>query len=321
MVNLMLQSSEVLLAEPRGFCAGVERAISIVNQILKLYGPPIFVRHEIVHNIHVVSDFISKGVIFVDNLNDIPEGSIVIFSAHGISKKVEIEAKLRKLKIFDATCPLVKKVHIEVERMRKNGKKIIMIGHRGHPEVEGTLGQLNDGISLIGSSKDIPSLNYSDGDNLALITQTTLSVDDTAEIVKQLREKFPNIEVPKKNDICYATQNRQNSIKLLIKECDLIIIIGSKNSSNSNRLYEIALNSGINSYLIDDVNCIQDNWLISKKKIGISAGASAPEQLVQTLLNYLKSKGVSKISTIRSSNENISFPLPNKLNLGAGKRI
>ncbi|AWD32516.1 4-hydroxy-3-methylbut-2-enyl diphosphate reductase [Candidatus Kinetoplastibacterium sorsogonicusi] len=310
--------TEIILANPRGFCAGVERAINIVEKVLTLYNPPIYVKHDIVHNKHVVSYFKSKGVIFIEDLSLVPNEAIIIFSAHGVSKKIKKEAKFRNLKIFDATCPLVTKVHLEVENMRKKNKKIIMIGHKGHPEVEGTLGQCKDGIFLVESFEDIKKLNFNEYENLALITQTTLSIDDTNELSNKIKFRYPNIEEPKKSDICYATQNRQDAIKILTKFCDLIIILGSKNSSNSNRLYEIAIKSKIESYLIDDFSDFKEVWLIDKKKIGISAGASAPENLINDLLDFLCKKGIKKISTINKQDENMSFKLPIELiNIGA----
>jgi 4-hydroxy-3-methylbut-2-en-1-yl diphosphate reductase len=303
----------IYLAGPRGFCAGVERAISIVETALKKFGPPIYVRHEIVHNKFVVESLRSKGAIFVNEIDEIPEGSIVIFSAHGVSKEVEREAYKYNLKIFDATCPLVTKVHLEAQSHDKKGRKLILIGHEGHPEVEGTSGQVESEVTLISSVEDIDHLNFSPEDNLAYVTQTTLSVDDTRNIINKLIERFPNITGPNLKDICYATQNRQNAAKEMTKIVDLILVIGAKNSSNSNRLCDIGKEMGKESYLINDVNDIKLEWLDNIEKLGITAGASAPEQLVKEVVDFLQEKFETQLHNLEVIEENIKFNLPLEL--------
>ena len=304
---------EILLAQPRGFCAGVERAIEIVERALARYGAPIYVRHEVVHNRYVVEDLRRKGAIFVDELAQIPAGATVIFSAHGVPKSVRAEAERRGLRVFDATCPLVTKVHVEVEKMHAAGQEIIMIGHRGHPEVEGTTGQVSDGMGVVEDVADVASLRVSDPRRLAYVTQTTLSVDDAAAIVGALRQRFPSISGPKKDDICYATQNRQDAVKLLAAQCDLVLVVGSPNSSNSNRLREVAQNRGIAAYLVDSAEQIDPAWLANCRRVGVSAGASAPEVLVDAVIARLRELGGTKVTTLTGIEENVVFPLPKAL--------
>jgi 4-hydroxy-3-methylbut-2-enyl diphosphate reductase len=307
---------EVLLANPRGFCAGVDRAIEIVERAINMFGAPIYVRHEVVHNRYVVNDLQQKGAIFVEELNQVPDHSHVIFSAHGVSRAVQEEARLRDLSVFDATCPLVTKVHMEVSRYSRSGIETILIGHRGHPEVEGTMGQYDNSqggeIYLVESSQDVRKLKIQNPDKLRFVTQTTLSKDDTAIVIDCLYEYFPHIQGPKKDDICYATQNRQDAVKQLVAQCDLILVVGSKNSSNSNRLREIAVNNNIESYLIDSVDDVQIDWLKHKSRIGVSAGASAPELLVQNVIEYLRDNGASKVSS-QGFSEDVVFSLPKAL--------
>ena len=307
---------EVLLANPRGFCAGVDRAIEIVERAIQLFGAPIYVRHEVVHNRHVVNDLRQKGAIFVDELDQVPDDCYVIFSAHGVSKAVKREAKQRGLNVFDATCPLVTKVHMEVSRYSRKGIETVLIGHKGHPEVEGTMGQydrsLGGDIYLVESSDDVRKLKIRNPQEVRFVTQTTLSKDDTAVIIDSLYQYYPRIQGPKKDDICYATQNRQDAVKQLAEQCDLILVVGSKNSSNSNRLREIAENKGIEGFLINDVDDIRSDWLNDKTCIGVTAGASAPELLVQNVIEFLRDKGVSKVSSLGFS-EDVEFPLPKAL--------
>jgi 4-hydroxy-3-methylbut-2-enyl diphosphate reductase len=307
---------EVLLANPRGFCAGVDRAIEIVERAIQLFGAPIYVRHEVVHNQYVVNDLKNKGAIFVEDLDQVPDGNHVIFSAHGVSRAVQEEARRRGLSVFDATCPLVTKVHMEVSRYSRQGIETILIGHRGHPEVEGTMGQYDNSqggdIYLVESSQDVRKLEIQNPQELRFVTQTTLSKDDTAVVIDTLYECFPRIQGPKKDDICYATQNRQDAVKQLVEQCDLILVVGSKNSSNSNRLHEIAVNKNIESYLIDSIDDIQLDWLDDKSSIGVTAGASAPELLVENVIEYLQDKGASKVSSLGFS-EDVVFSLPKEL--------
>ena len=307
---------EILLANPRGFCAGVDRAIEIVERAIKLFGAPIYVRHEVVHNLYVVNDLREKGAIFVDELDQIPDDNYVIFSAHGVSKAVQREAERRQLKVFDATCPLVTKVHMEVSRYSRKGIETILIGHKGHPEVEGTMGQYdrsNGGdIYLVESSEDVRKLKVHNPAELRFVTQTTLSKDDTAIVIDSLYETFPAIQGPKKEDICYATQNRQDAVKQLAERCDLILVVGSKNSSNSNRLREIAENKQIEGYLIDSEDDINPQWLDGKNCIGVTAGASAPELLVQNVVNFLQQHGAGEASSLGFT-EDVIFPLPKPL--------
>lgn len=310
---MQVSGAEILLAQPRGFCAGVDRAIDIVERALELHGAPIYVRHEIVHNRFVVEDLRKKGAIFIEELDEAPEGSIVIFSAHGVSKAIRAEAEVRGLQIFDATCPLVTKVHVEVERMRAAGCEIIMIGHKGHPEVEGTLGQSNQGMYLVETTADVMALEVANPAQLAFVTQTTLSVDDAAEVAQALRTRFPHIQEPKKSDICYATQNRQDAVKILAPASDLVLVVGSANSSNSNRLREVAERMGIASFLIDGPESIDPAWLEGRQRIGITAGASAPELLVQQVIHRLKELGAVSVRTMDGLHESVSFPLPKGL--------
>jgi len=307
---------EVLLANPRGFCAGVDRAIEIVERALQLFGAPIYVRHEVVHNRYVVNDLKHKGAIFVEDLDQVPDGNHVIFSAHGVSLAVQEEARRRGLSVFDATCPLVTKVHLEVSRYSRQGIETILIGHRGHPEVEGTMGQYDNSqggdIYLVESSQDVRKLEIRNPQELRFVTQTTLSKDDTAVVIETLYDCFPRIQGPKKDDICYATQNRQDAVKQLVEQCDLILVVGSKNSSNSNRLHEIAVNKNIESFLIDSIDDIQLEWIDNKTSIGVTAGASAPELLVQNVIEYLRDKGASKVSSLGFS-EDVVFSLPKAL--------
>jgi 4-hydroxy-3-methylbut-2-enyl diphosphate reductase len=304
---------DLLLANPRGFCAGVDRAIEIVERALKLHGAPVFVRHEVVHNKYVVNNLRSKGAIFIEDLNDVPPGSILIFSAHGVPQAIRREAEARNLTVFDATCPLVTKVHIEVSRLRQQNKEIIMIGHKGHPEVEGTMGQTDDGMYLVESPEQVANLVVNNEQHLAYVTQTTLSVDDASTIISALKNRFPFITGPKKDDICYATQNRQDAVKLLVAQCDVVIVVGSPNSSNSNRLREVAENVGIPAYLVDDASGLQASWFTGKGHIGITAGASAPELLVQDVVVRLHELGASKVSELQGIIENVVFPLPKSL--------
>lgn len=304
---------DLLLANPRGFCAGVDRAIEIVERALALHGAPIYVRHEVVHNKSVVDGLRQKGAVFIEDLADVPSGSILIFSAHGVSQAVRHEAEARGLTVFDATCPLVTKVHIEVSRMREQGKEIIMIGHAGHPEVEGTMGQSKGGMYLVESPEQVVDLKVSDEQNLAYVTQTTLSVDDASTIIASLKTRFPFITGPKKDDICYATQNRQDAVKMLVKQCDVVVVVGSPNSSNSNRLREVAANVGVPAYLVNDATELQPEWFAGKAHVGISAGASAPEVLVQGVIERLKQLGAQRAIELEGIIENVVFPLPKTL--------
>lgn len=308
-----MSQAEILLAEPRGFCAGVDRAIDIVERALELHGAPIYVRHEIVHNRFVVQSLRDKGAVFVSELDEVPAGNIVVFSAHGVSLAVREEAEKRGLKVFDATCPLVTKVHVEVKKMHEAGREIIMIGHKGHPEVQGTLGQAVGRMYLVETPEDVANLQVQNPDNLAYVTQTTLSVDDAAMVTKALHERFPNIVAPKKSDICYATQNRQDAVKMVAPHCDVFFVVGSVNSSNSNRLREVADRLGCPSYLIDDPDMIKPEWIADKVSIGITAGASAPEVLVQNVINRLKDLGAISVRKVAGIEENVSFPLPREL--------
>lgn len=310
---MTVEGSDILLAQPRGFCAGVDRAIDIVERAIELHGAPIYVRHEIVHNRFVVEDLRGKGAVFIEELDEAPPGSIVVFSAHGVSKAVRTDAVRRDLQVFDATCPLVTKVHVEVERMRADGCEIVMIGHKGHPEVEGTLGQSPDGMYLVETTEDVMNLQVAHPGKLAFVTQTTLSVDDAAEVAQALRTRFPHIQEPKKSDICYATQNRQDAVKILAPASDLVLVVGSANSSNSNRLREVAERMGIPAYLIEGPQSIDPAWLEGRQRIGITAGASAPELLVQQVIQRLKELGAVSVRTMDGLHENVSFPLPKGL--------
>lgn len=304
---------QLLLANPRGFCAGVDRAIEIVERALVLHGAPIYVRHEVVHNKFVVDGLREKGAVFIEDLADVPSGSILIFSAHGVSQAVRKEAETRGLTVFDATCPLVTKVHVEVSRLREQKKEIVMIGHKGHPEVEGTMGQADGGMYLVESPADVQKLQVNDEQNLAYVTQTTLSVDDASSIVAALKTRFPFITGPKKDDICYATQNRQDAMKMLVKQCDVVVVVGSPSSSNSNRLREVASNVGLPAYLIDNADELNPDWFVGKKSVGISAGASAPEVLVQGVIARLEQIGGTKVVELHGIIENVVFPLPKAL--------
>jgi 4-hydroxy-3-methylbut-2-enyl diphosphate reductase len=306
---------DLLLANPRGFCAGVDRAIAIVERALELHGAPIYVRHEVVHNKFVVDGLRNKGAIFIEDLNEVPDGSILIFSAHGVSKAVRKEAEMRNLTVFDATCPLVTKVHIEVSRLRNQDKEIIMIGHKGHPEVEGTMGQAEGGMYLVESPEQVEQLAVRDGQNLAYVTQTTLSVDDASSIIAALKNRFPFIVGPRKDDICYATQNRQDAVKLLVLQCDAVVVVGSPNSSNSNRLREVAANVGVPAYLVDDEHSLKAEWFSGKNRVGVTAGASAPEVLVQGVIERLKQFGANHVSELQGITENVTFPLPKALQI------
>jgi 4-hydroxy-3-methylbut-2-enyl diphosphate reductase len=303
---------KIYLANPRGFCAGVDRAIEIVERSIVKHGPPIYVRHEVVHNKFVVNNLKNKGAIFVDEISEVPSGSVVIYSAHGVSQAVRKEANDISAVIYDATCPLVTKVHKEVTRRQKNNHQVILIGHAGHPEVEGTLGQAteNNNIDLVESIRDVEKIELEQGRDISFTTQTTLSIDDTNEIVEALKVKFPNIQSPKKSDICYATQNRQDSVKEVIKNSEVLIVIGSKNSSNSNRLREIADNQGKPSYLVDGVEDIDNEWLNGITSIGLTAGASAPEILVQEVVSFLMSSGGTEVIEVDGAEESVSFPIP-----------
>ena len=309
---------EIILANPRGFCAGVERAIAIVERALEKFGAPIYVRHEVVHNKFVCDDLRAKGAVFVEELDEVPAGSTVIFSAHGVSKAVRADAEARGLKVFDATCPLVTKVHVEVGKMRKGEREVVMIGHKGHPEVEGTMGQSEGGMYLVDTVEDVEQLVVRDPDHLSFVTQTTLSVDDATVVIDALKKRFPAIQGPKKDDICYATQNRQDAVKALAERCDLVIVVGSPNSSNSRRLREVALTLGVDAYLIDGQDEISIHWVAGKMRIGVTAGASAPEVLVEQVVNRLQFLTGAKILQLAGAEEGISFPLPREL-LGVGK--
>ncbi len=304
---------ELLLANPRGFCAGVDRAIMIVERALALHGAPVYVRHEVVHNKFVVDDLRRKGAVFIEELADVPSGSILIFSAHGVPRSVRREAEARGLTVFDATCPLVTKVHVEVARLREQGKEVIMIGHAGHPEVEGTMGQCDSGMYLVESPQQVQDLRVNDPDNLAYVTQTTLSVDDASAIVAALKARFPLITGPKKDDICYATQNRQDAVKQLVGQCDVVIVVGSPNSSNSNRLREVAANVGVPAYLVDDAAGLRPEWFAGKARVGITAGASAPELLVQGVVARLVELGTTHVTELQGILEHVVFPLPKAL--------
>ena len=304
---------EVILANPRGFCAGVERAITIVERAIEKFGAPIYVRHEVVHNKFVCDDLRAKGAVFVDELAEVPTGATVIFSAHGVAPAVREEAEQRGLRVFDATCPLVTKVHLEVARHRREGREVVMIGHKGHPEVEGTMGQSSDGMHLVDSADEVSALAIQNSRRLAYVTQTTLSVDDAQNVIGALRDRFPAIVGPRKDDICYATQNRQDAVKQLARQCDLVLVVGSKNSSNSNRLCEVANNAGVQAYLVDRPEDINPIWITNSKRIGVTAGASAPEALVEQLIAHLSAQGAGTIIVAAGVEENVTFPIPKEL--------
>ena len=303
----------IVLANPRGFCAGVDRAIIIVEQALEKFGAPIYVRHEVVHNKFVVDELKQKGAVFIEELSDVPVGNTVIFSAHGVANDVRIEAQARGLTVFDATCPLVTKVHIEVAKMHKAGFEIVMIGHKGHPEVAGTMGQIDNGIYLVETPDDVKSLQVSTPEKLSYVTQTTLSMDDAADIVSALQARFPTIQGPRSDSICYATQNRQDAVKIMTKDCDLVIIVGSPNSSNANRLREVAKNKGVEAYMIDNASQLNAEWLASKKQIGVSAGASTPEVLIKEVIAKLEMLGGTNVQELKGVVENVVFQLPKNL--------
>jgi len=304
---------EVLLAQPRGFCAGVDRAIEIVERALAELGAPIYVRHEIVHNAYVVEDLRHKGAVFVEELSEVPPGNTVIFSAHGVSKAVEAEAEARGLRVFDATCPLVTKVHVEVAKMQREGREIVMIGHHGHPEVEGTMGQAEAGMYLVETPADVERLVVRNPDLLAYVTQTTLSVDDTLDVIAALKRRFPNIAEPKKGDICYATTNRQEAVKFMAPQVEVVIVVGSPNSSNSNRLREVAQKQGAEAYMVDDAGKIDPAWVEGRSRIGVTAGASAPEVLVAAVVERLKALGARSVRALPGVEEKVVFPLPKGL--------
>ena len=307
------QSMEIVLASPRGFCAGVERAIEIVERALAQYGAPIYVRHEIVHNKTVVEDLRRKGAVFVEELDEVPAGATVIFSAHGVAQAVRRDAEARGLKVFDATCPLVTKVHVEVTRMLREGYEIVMIGHRGHPEAEGTMGQAERGMHLVETLEDVAGLRVRDPARLAYVTQTTLSVDDAQAIIAALKARFPQIRGPKKDDICYATQNRQDAVKVMTPRCDVVIVVGSPNSSNSNRLREVAENMGAMAYMVDSAADLRPEWVAGKRRVGVTAGASAPEVLVEQLVTRLKELGAGNVQQLDGITERVVFTLPRAL--------
>jgi 4-hydroxy-3-methylbut-2-enyl diphosphate reductase len=309
---------EVLLANPRGFCAGVERAIEIVERALEQYGAPIYVRHEIVHNKSVVESLRAKGAVFVEELDEIPAGATVIFSAHGVAKTVQAEAERRGLRVYDATCPLVTKVHVEVAKMLREGYEIVMIGHRGHPEAEGTMGQAAAGMHLVETLEDVAALTPA-SDKLAYVTQTTLSVDDAAAVVRALKARFPAIRGPKKDDICYATQNRQDAVKFMAPQCEVVIVVGSPNSSNSNRLREVAQHIGAEAYMVDSADDLRPEWIAGKSRIGVTAGASAPEMLVEELVARLKAMGAQSVRPLKGITEAVVFSLPRGLAQRASK--
>ncbi|MGZ5181033.1 MAG: 4-hydroxy-3-methylbut-2-enyl diphosphate reductase [Ramlibacter sp.] len=304
---------EIVLAEPRGFCAGVDRAIEIVERALARFGAPIYVRHEIVHNTYVVNDLKSKGAIFIEDLDDVPPGATLVFSAHGVSKAVQDEARARGFQVFDATCPLVTKVHMEVAKLAREGYEFIMIGHKGHPEVEGTMGQLESGIHLVEDVADVAGVRPGQTDKLAVVTQTTLSVDDAAAIMAAVRERFPQIRQPKQQDICYATQNRQDAVKVMSPQVDVVIVVGSPTSSNSNRLAELARKLGVASYMVDRADELQAEWLAGKARIGLTAGASAPEVLVNEVIDRIKALGAVAVRRLEGAEETMKFPLPKGL--------
>lgn len=304
---------QVILANPRGFCAGVERAITIVERALQKFGAPIYVRHEVVHNKFVCDDLRAKGAVFVEELDEVPAGATVIFSAHGVSRAVRADAEARGLKVFDATCPLVTKVHVEVGKMRKDDREVIMIGHKGHPEVEGTMGQSDNGMYLVETASEVSRLQVMHPESLSFVTQTTLSVDDASVVIDELRKQFPHIQGPKKDDICYATQNRQDAVKVLADQCDLVLVVGSPNSSNSRRLKEVAVARGIEAYLIDGAAEIIPAWLQGKRAIGVTAGASAPDVLVSEVVEKLQALTAAEVAQLPGEPEGVSFPLPKEL--------
>ena len=309
----MSRLQEVVLAEPRGFCAGVDRAIDIVEHALEKFGAPIYVRHEIVHNTHVVQDLRQRGAIFIEDLAEVPDGATLIFSAHGVPKSVEHEAARRGLQVFDATCPLVTKVHVEVAKLHREGYEFIMIGHKGHPEVEGTMGQLHDGIYLVEDVDAVASVAPRQTERLAVVTQTTLSVDDAAHIMRAVTARFPSIRQPKQQDICYATQNRQDAVKVLSPQVDVVIVVGSPSSSNSNRLRDVAARAGTPSYMVDNASELQSAWFEGKQRVGVTAGASAPDVLVREVIDRLRALGAVSVRQLDGVQEHVKFPLPKGL--------
>ena len=313
--------SEILLAQPRGFCAGVDRAITIVNQALEQFGAPIYVRHEIVHNKYVVDDLRARGAIFIDDLEKVPKGATLVFSAHGVPPKVKEDAQARGFRVFDATCPLVTKVHVEVVKMYREGYYIVMIGHKGHPEVEGTMGQVKDRISLVQKVEDVEVLDIPLDVPIAYVTQTTLSIDETADIVTALKNKYPQIAQPKKQDICYATQNRQDAVKLMAPQVQLVIVVGSPNSSNSNRLWELAEKLGVKAYMVDDPSQLNPEWFVGINRVGLTAGASAPEVLAQSIITRIKEFGPRTVRSLDGVTENTIFQLPKGLNSKTASKI
>jgi 4-hydroxy-3-methylbut-2-en-1-yl diphosphate reductase len=308
---------EILLAEPRGFCAGVDRAIEIVEKALAKFGRPIYVRHEIVHNTYVVNDLKARGAIFIEELDDVPPGATLVFSAHGVSQAIQKEAERRGFQIFDATCPLVTKVHVEVAKLHKEGYEFIMIGHKGHPEVEGTMGQLDSGIHLVEGVADVARIQPSQTAKLAVVTQTTLSVDDAAEIAAAVKARFPQVREPKQQDICYATQNRQDAVKIMSTQVDIVIVVGSPTSSNSNRLREVAKKLGTESYMVDSAEELQAEWFEGRSRVGLTAGASAPEILVKAVIDRIKALGAVSVRKMDGIEETVKFPLPKGLRLDA----
>ena len=307
------ENAEILMAQPRGFCAGVDRAINIVNEALTRFGAPIYVRHEIVHNAYVVNELREKGAVFVEELHEVPKGGIVVFSAHGVSQEVRKDAQERGLQVYDATCPLVTKVHLEVVKMCKDGFTVLMIGHAGHPEVEGTMGQVKEGVFLIEKLSDIDSLSFPSDEKIAFVTQTTLSVDETKEIVEALTKKFPNIVQPRKQDICYATQNRQDAVKFMAPQVEVVIVVGSATSSNSNRLRELSEKLGVSSYMVDAPEQLQPEWFVGKRRIGLTAGASAPESLAQAIVARIQEFGPRQVRALDGVVEDVTFSLPKNL--------
>ena len=314
-MTVVTKPQEILLAEPRGFCAGVDRAIEIVERALAKFGRPFYVRHEIVHNTYVVSDLKNRGAIFIEDLDEVPPGATLVFSAHGVSQAIQKEAARRGFQVFDATCPLVSKVHVEVAKLHKEGFEFIMIGHKGHPEVEGTMGQLDSGIHLVEDVADVARIQPSQTDKLALVTQTTLSVDDAAEITAAVRARFPKVQTPKQQDICYATQNRQDAVKLMSPQVDIVIVVGSPTSSNSNRLAELARKLGVTAYMVDSADELQTAWFEGKSRVGLTAGASAPEVLVSAVIDRIKALGAVSVRKMDGIEETIKFPLPKGLKL------
>ena len=305
--------AEILMAQPRGFCAGVDRAINIVNEALTRFGAPIYVRHEIVHNAYVVNELRDRGAVFVDGLHEVPKGGIVVFSAHGVSQEVRKDAQERGLQVYDATCPLVTKVHLEVVKMCKDGFTVLMIGHAGHPEVEGTMGQVKDGVFLVEKVADVEHLTFPSDEKIAFVTQTTLSVDETKEIVEALTKKFPNIVQPRKQDICYATQNRQDAVKFMAPQVEVVIVVGSAASSNSNRLRELSEKLGVPSYMVDAPDQLKPEWFVGKRRVGLTAGASAPETLAQSIVDRIQEFGPRQVRTLPGVVEDVTFSLPKNL--------